>query len=136
MFIEEIINKSHEYCAAELCRKYIGDDFDFSKMPFSNFKRLAELTQKEIDRLLADKTYQMIPQLKIKDKIKKNKEGIFLRISGSYFNDREGISFNFKASPIVGFCAEMSGCNRIPFIVGFLNWIDEIGVKRENALEN
>lgn len=26
----------------------------------------------------------------------------------------------------VGFCAEMSGCNRIPFLVGFVNWVDWI----------
>lgn len=124
---ENIISVSHEYCASELCRKYVGDDFDFSKMPFSNFYRLAELIQKEIDKLLTDETYSMIPQLAIKEKIKKNKNGIFLRISGSYFSDREGISFNFERNPFVGFCDEMSGCNRTPFIIGFLNWIDELG---------
>jgi hypothetical protein len=122
---QDIINNSHNNNAKELCRKYIGDDLLFAKIPFSNFRRLAELIQKEIDELLTDNSYDMIGELKVKELIKKNKDGIFLRISGSYFGDREGISFYFSNN-FVGFCGEMSGCNQTPFIIGFLNWIDEL----------
>lgn len=122
---QEILDNSHKCNSSQLCREYIDGDFLFEKMPMSNFYKLAELIQKEIDKLGNDPTYSMIPKLKVKDKIKKNKDGVFLRISGSYFNDREGISFNFRNN-FVGFCAEMDGCNRTPFIVGFLNWIEEL----------
>jgi hypothetical protein len=122
---EEIISRSHESIASSLCRSYVGDDFLFSKMPISNFERLSALIQKEIDKLLADESYSMVGRLKVKDKIKKNKDGIFLRVSGSYFSDREGVSFNYKNN-FVGFCDWADGCNRTPFILGFLNWVDEL----------
>jgi hypothetical protein len=125
---EEIVERSHEFIAASLCRSYVGDDYLFSKMPVSNFERLSVLIQKEINKLLADESYSMVSKLKVKDKIKKNKDGIFLRVSGSYFSDREAISFNSKNN-FVGFCGWADGCNRTPFILGFINWIDELGAK-------
>ena len=125
---EEIIEKAHIGSTTDLCRKYASDDFAFQMMPIENFERLRDLIQIEIDKLLSDPTYQMITKLKVKDKIKRNKDGIFLRISGSYFSDRQGISFN-KKNGFIGFCAEMDGCNRIPFVVGFINWIDELRKK-------
>lgn len=123
---QEIIDRSHEFGASDLCRKYVGDDFLFSAMPISNFERLSVLIQKEIDKLLADESYSMVSKLRVKDKIKKNKDGVFLRVSGSYFSDREGISFNSRDN-FIGFCGWADGCNRTPFILGFLDWVDELG---------
>jgi len=123
---QEILDKSHQNISSELCRKYVGDDFYWSRFPLKAFELLAKLTQKEIDILSADKSYAMIPKLKIKDKIRTNrKNGVFIRVSGDYFNDREAFSFNFQDS-FIGFCGEMSGCNRTPFITGFINWVDEL----------
>jgi hypothetical protein len=123
---QEILDKSHENISSVLCRRYAGDDYDWSALPLKAFELLAKLTQKEIDILAADKSYDMIPRLRIKDKIRINKkDGVTIRVSGSYFKDREAFSFNFKDS-FIGFCGEMSGCNRTPFITGFVNWVDEL----------
>jgi hypothetical protein len=122
---QEILDSSHQKISSELCRKYAGDDFDWSNLTLKAFELLAKLTQKEIDILSADKSYDMIPSLRVKDKIRTNKDGVFIRVSGSYFTNREAFSFNFR-DDFVGFCGEMSGCNRTPFITGFVNWIDEL----------
>lgn len=122
---QEIIDKSHLQVATKLCRQYVGDDFLFSKFPMIRFERLSKLIQKEIDKLLADESYSMVPKLRIKDKIQKNKDGIFLKVSGSYFSDREAISF-YTRDNFIGFCGWADGCNRTPFVIGFLNWVDEL----------
>ena len=122
---EEILNSAHLITSNDLARKYF-DQFgiDFAGLNMSDFEKLKSLIQIEIDKLLADTEYQMITKLRVKDKIKKNKQGVFLRISGNYFTDREGISFNNRNPLFIGFCTEMSGCNRIPFITGFVKWVD------------
>lgn len=124
---KEILDNAHLNCVKDLARKYFRQSgIDFTSLITSDFCKLGALIQVEIDKLSSDSKYQMIPKLKIRIFPKKNKDGVFLRISGSYFSDREGISFHTDHNRdfLVGFCAEMDGCNQTPFIVGFVKWVD------------
>ena len=46
----------------------------------------------------------------------------FLRVDGSYFKDREAISFN--GDGFIGFCGWASSRNERPFIDAFIEWTE------------
>ena len=48
----------------------------------------------------------------------------YLRVDGSYFHDREAISFNRDG--FIGFGGEFSSVNVQPMLKAFCNWCDEI----------
>lgn len=48
----------------------------------------------------------------------------FLTVKGTYFNDREAISFN--PDGFIGFCGWASSKNSEPFINGFVKWCDAV----------
>ena len=125
---QRILEKSHLVEVKPLVRDYYAKSgIQYSDLNLNLLDKLRTFIQDEINKLLADENYPyMIKDLRVKDKIKKDKDGFYLRIDGSYFRNREGISF-YKPNLYkidVEFCASMSGCNQIPFIVGFVNWID------------
>jgi len=131
----EILAKAHLIDSNKLAKEYyVAAGLSFADISANDYELLVEMVQKEIDILLADKSYQMIANLQI-SKIKTTKKYVSLRISGSYFGDREGITF-FKDNAAsmevaeveapVTFCCSMSGCNRIPFITGFVKWVDTL----------
>lgn len=128
---KEILANSHLNSVKESARKYfVQSGINFSSLTSADFDKLQQFIQFEIDKLLADPEYRMIKELRVKAKIKRGKDYLSIRIAGSYFSDREGISFNtnYTASNsralFIGFCAEMSGCNQTPFIMGFIKWVD------------
>jgi len=122
----EILAKAHLLDSNELAKQYyVGAGLSFKDISDNDYELLSEMVQKEIDILLADKSYQMIKNLRI-SKIKATKAYVSLRIDGSYFTNREGITLHDKDELIVTFCREMSGCNRIPFITGFVKWVDKL----------
>ena len=124
---KETLEKAHLEESSNLGRQYFKElGVDWHNLTISHFERLSVIIQNVIDILLLDKRYDMIPRLKVNPKIRDNKDGISLRISGSYFSDREGVSFS---GDWVGFCSEMSGCNRIPFLKGFVYWVDYLNDK-------
>lgn len=49
-------------------------------------------------------------------------DGISLTVKGSYFDDREAVTFS--CSGFIGFAGWASGCNTKPFIDGFIKWCD------------
>lgn len=49
----------------------------------------------------------------------------FIKIDGSYFKDREGISFNQNG--FIGFAGEFSTVNTEPILKAFCKWCDAIG---------
>jgi len=121
---KDIFDNSHIERSKESAREYFRiSGIQLSNLTARDFDKLKEFVTIEINKLLADPSYRMIPELRV-SKIKENKSGIFLRISGSYFSDREGISFNLWKPLFIGFCAEMSGCNQTPFIKGFVKFVD------------
>lgn len=58
--------------------------------------------------------------------VKLNKSGklVFaeLRVKGTYFDDREAITFNDDG--YIGFCGWADGYNLTPFVMGFKEWCD------------
>ena len=111
-----------------MAREYFKKSkIDFSMLRMSDFEKLKDLIQIEIDNGVKDPSKEIIPKLKVKN-IKRATHGIPLRISGYYFKDREGITFN--TNPLfIGFCGELVGDNQAPFIVGFVNWVDHLKEK-------
>jgi len=96
---KEILDKSHLNCVKDLARKYFSQSsIDFSCLTIADFEKLRSLIQIEIDKLLADNSYRMIPELKVKPKIQKNKDGIFLRISWQLFFRQRGNFFFYMSA--------------------------------------
>lgn len=131
-----MLNKEHIFEVAfreessEMCREYfkqLGLTLE-NQFPKSYYEKLSELIQYEIDILLADETYQMVKQLCMHKKIIYNKDCVELLTNGSYFKKREAITFDYY-DKFIGFCGWASGCNRIPYIKGFIKWCD--WVKKE-----
>lgn len=125
---EEIMRVAHLNESSELARKYFKDlELDYSKIKESDLYKLREFMLDETYPLLADKTYSMIKELTMDRKIKvKFKRELLIEAelytNGSYFTRREAITFNEDG--FIGLCGWASGCNRIPFINGFVKWCD------------
>ncbi len=126
---EKILKKAHLNESSELAREYFNNlGIKFKEIKLSQYHRLKEFIDSEILPLLADKSYSMISKLRMKDRIIKDKYGVYLTTSGSYFSKREAISFynpeNNDKTILLGFCGWASGCNRLPYIRGFIKWCD------------
>ena len=133
----EILNKAHLNESSELAREYFNKKgLGFDDLGDTDMWRLQDIINYECNVLLADKGYQMIKDLKI-SKVKQDKYGWHLIAKGSYFDSREGINFwnpeTNDDSITIGFCGWASGCNRIPFIKGFIKWCDWL---KEDKKEN
>jgi len=120
---KQILNQSHIYDTVALAKEYFDElrlkSYDIT---LEQAKTLKNFINASIYPLLLDKTYSMVTDLEVdKIKIKKN-IGIYIRCKGGYFSDREAITL-YKDGK-VGFCGWASGCNRIPFMEGFIKWCD------------
>jgi hypothetical protein len=123
MHKEEILQIAHMQESSDLARKYFDNrNIQRENINLKQYQELTKFIQKEIDLLLVDTSYKMIPRLKMINKIKQSKDSVNLCVKGSYFNKREAITFFTKGGII--FCPWASGCNRIPFINGFVKWCD------------
>jgi hypothetical protein len=121
----EIELASHLQEASKMCREFATmKGFHNWNIKDSDYEKLKFLIDNHIQKLAASGEYRMIYLLKVDRKIIKNKDGVFITCSSDYFRNREAISFNHRCDDFIGFCAEMSGCNRIPFILGFLDWLE------------
>jgi len=126
---EEIIEKAHLYSAQTLARRYYNEaKIDFADLNHKDFEDLRDLIQKEISKLLVDQSNQVAPGLEMESKIKNNREGVFLTVCSDYFKNRQAISFcRFS----IYFCSWADGYNQTPFILGFINWVDNLkSIKR------
>lgn len=120
---EDIFEKAHLEESSELARQYFDEcGLVVKYIPISYYDKLSEFITTEIEPLLADKSYHMVERLRMCPNIKKDKEAIHLFTSGSYFSKREAITFWFKDRIL--FCPWASGCNRIPYVKGFIKWCD------------
>jgi len=127
----EIMDNSHKEESSKLAREYFKESgIKFSDITIEDCKKLRILINEICYKLCADESYSMIKDLEVNKRIKKDKAGIYLTISGSYFKDRQAISFftpDEKLNDLdlpIGFCGWASGCNRIPIIQGFIIWCD------------
>lgn len=125
----EIFDNAHLSISSNLARDYFElSGLRFSDINMDNSNKLRQLINVECYKLLEDGSYRMVKDLEVNYKIKQDKWGIYLTAIGSYFKEREAVSFwNPKTNELsieVGFCGWASGCNRIPFIRGFVRWCD------------
>lgn len=131
----KIFKKDYLEESSELSRNYFElSGLEIEKVKKMDCEKLIELIQHEMYILLADKSYSMVPDLRMHKKIKADKYGIYLFTDGSYFKKRQAISFEFSNDSnhkFIGFCGWASGCNRIPFIKGFIKWCDYMSQKNK-----
>jgi len=121
---EEIIEKAHMQSVKPLAIQYYNEaKINFADLKRKDFENLSGFMQKEINKLLADKTYSMAPDLEMEPKVVKNKDGVFLTVRSGYFKGREAITFDEN---FIYLCGWASGCNQTPFILGFINWVDNL----------
>jgi len=125
---EVIFEKAHLEISSELARDYFKKcGLEVKELSDIMYERLSEFITNEINILLQDKSYNMIPQLSMDKNIIFRKGGVFLYTKGLYFQKREAISFTDR----ITFCNWASGCNRIPYIKGFIKWCDYlVSIKR------
>lgn len=125
---QEIFEKAHLSESSELARKYFDSlGFKIESIELPDCEKLSDFIQKEMYVLLADESYQMVKDLRMCKKIKVDEYGIFLYTNGSYFKERQAISIEHNKRDgfkFIGFCGWASGCNRIPYIIGFVKWCD------------
>ena len=121
---ENIFENAHLEKSNELTRQYFKNNnlnlYDIWK---SDCLKLIEFIDIEITKLNSDKTYHMIPKLKMNKRITNSKTGYFLYCRGFYFKKRNAVSFELRNN-FISFCGWAAGCNRIPFIKGFVLWCD------------
>jgi len=134
---KKTLKQSYTPESAEFARQYFNEiGLKIESINLKQCELLSNYIQKEIYVLLADESYNMIKDLKMNPKIKVDEFGIFLFTDGYYFKKRQAISFEFSKTSdhkFIGFCGWASGCNRIPYIKGFIKWCDEINkTKDEN----
>ena len=135
---QQILEKAHLNESSELARNYFKElNLDVAVITIPQAEKLSEFIQKEINILLADETYSMVRELRMHKKIKTDRfGGVYLLTDGSYFKQREAISFNYDKRDnykFVGFCGWASGCNRIPYILGFIKLCDWMKEEKQNG---
>lgn len=126
--VDKIFEKAYLEESSDMAREYFKQcDLKVEEIILKHADILKNFITKEIDILLADKEYSMIPKLKMNKKIKVDEFGIFLFTDGYYFKKRQAISIEHNkrdGHKFIGFCGWASGCNRIPYIKGFIKWCD------------
>lgn len=133
---EEIYLKSHLPESSDLCRSYFKElDLDINSVTLEQAESLKTFIQNEMD-ILSDESYSTIKNLKMHPKILKKKSGIYLYADGSYFKKRQAVSFEPRSNLTISFCGWASGCNRIPFIMGFVKWCDWIRSIEQNKFNS
>lgn len=112
----------------ELARKYFKkcnltyDDIDINAI----YKLIQILNAKIVE---VNSCMLMINEPKLRGRytnVKLNKNGklVFaeIRVKGTYFDDREAITFNEDG--FIGICGWADGYNLTPFVLGFKDWCD------------
>jgi len=132
---QEILEKAHLNESSELARTYFKElGLNYGLIKENDLDELRKFILNEMYPLLDNKTYHMIEELTMDKKIvSKFKKGslveAYLYTNGSYFEKRQAVSF--EEGGFIGFCGWASGCNRLPFIRGFIKWCDWMGDKNE-----
>lgn len=129
LLIEEmqVLEKAHLRESDELAIQYFNEKaIRYDDLMPQDFKKLQDFIQIEIDRI--GWTYKLQVKRKIEKKNLDGNTGIFIRMSASYFSNREGISFienfNNTGNLYIRFGGMLNGCKHEPLIIGFINWVD------------
>lgn len=117
----------------ELARNYFKEcNLTYDDIGMNEIYKLIQILNRRIEQ--ADSCMLMMNEPKLKgryrniilkdDKIKFAE----LKVKGTYFNDREAITFNDDG--YIGFCGWADGCNLTPFVMGFKEWCDYLKNKK------
>lgn len=111
----------------ELARDYYKKcGITYEDITMNSLYKLIQLLNKRI--VEAGSCMIMINEPKLKGANKnivfKNNKLVFaeIRVKGTYFDDREAITFNEDG--FIGLCGWADGYNLTPFIIGFKEWCD------------
>lgn len=112
----------------ELARDYFKRcNLTYDDITMNDLYKLIQILNTKISE--AGSCMLMINEPKLRGKytnVKLNKDGklVFaeIRVKGTYFNDREAITFNDDG--YIGFCGWADGYNLTPFVMGFKEWCD------------
>lgn len=117
----------------ELARDYFKKcNLTYDDITMNDLYKLIQILNTKISE--AGSCMLMINEPKLRGKytnVKLNKNGklVFaeIRVKGTYFDDREAITFNDDG--YIGFCSWADGYNLTPFVVGFKEWCDYLKSK-------
>ena len=120
----------------DLARDYfIKNDLSYKDIGMNEIYKLIQILNKKIAE--AGSCMLMINEPKFRGRytnIKLNKIGKLkyaeLRVKGTYFEDREAITFHEDG--FIGFCGWADGYNMTPFIMGFKEWCDYLMERKTN----
>lgn len=111
----------------ELARDYYKKcGITYEDITMNSLYKLIQLLNKRI--VEAGSCMIMINEPKLKGTNKnivfKNNKLVFaeIRVKGTYFDDREAITFNEDG--FIGLCGLADGYNLTPFVMGFKDWCD------------
>lgn len=118
----------------ELARKYFkNNNLSYEDIGMNEIYKLIQILNRRIAE--AGSCILMINEPKLRGRntnIKLNKVGKIkyaeIRVKGTYFNDREAITFNEDG--FIGFCGWADGHNLTPFVMGFREWCDYLLSKK------
>lgn len=112
----------------ELAREYFKKcNLTYDDIDMNAIYRLIQILNFKISE--ANSCMLMINEPKLRGRytnVKLNKNGklVFaeIRVKGTYFDDREAITFNEDG--FIGLCGWADGYNLTPFVLGFKDWCD------------
>ncbi len=112
----------------ELARNYFKkSNLSYEDIGMNEIYKLIQILNKRIAE--AGSCMLMINEPKLRGRntnIKLDKNGKIkfaeIRVKGTYFDDREAITFNEDGW--IGFCGWADGYNLTPFVMGFKEWCD------------
>lgn len=111
----------------ELARDYYKKSgITYEDITMNDLYKLIQFLNKRI--VETDSCMIMINEPKLrginKNIIFKNEKLVFaeIKVKGTYFNDREAITFNEDG--FIGLCGWADGYNLTPFVMGFKDWCD------------
>lgn len=119
----------------ELARNYFKEcNLTYDDINMNDIYKLIQILNVKITE--TNGCMLMIKEPKLRGRntnIKLNKNGklVFaeIRVKGTYFDDREAITFNEDG--FIGLCGWADGYNLTPFVIGFKDWCDYMKIKTE-----
>ena len=111
------------------CRlAFLDSGLKYSDITEPMIRHLHEIVEEHLCANFDKEMRMKINPLKKKEMVFDKKTGglieAYIRVQGSYFGDREGISFN-KEKQFIGFAGWSDGTNIYPFLTAFMEWIEK-----------
>lgn len=104
-------------------RDKFNSDFDYTNIEKEDLQVLAMFLDSECANhyLHGDHTKFWVSKIKFNKDENGSMQSVFIRVSGTYFNNREAVSFN--GDGFIGFCGWADSINSEVIYRGFLQWL-------------